>query len=231
MLNKNYKLKIVLILFVLTLLLFLSYLLQSHFGKNKNSLKPVTESSVIENNLENISAINEATNAAKNQFLEMKDNVKKITNINDALAISQKYFTTNLQTKIKQNLTDNLSEEEKLNLFWQTVKGNVSLIEDITEVTATTIDESHVKLVVETKFTILELILVWENNAWRYNGEEKITHIIDEVGKTYKVVTKNEAEYEIITDKNGKEIFRLMKDGQAILDDIASTSAATVINK
>ena len=71
MLNKNLKLKIFLVLFVLALLLFLSYLLQFRFNKEKNSFKSTTETPVIENNLEDISAINEATNAAKNQFLQI----------------------------------------------------------------------------------------------------------------------------------------------------------------
>jgi len=231
MLNKNLKLKIFLLLFVLALLLFLSYLLQFRFNKEKNSFNSTTETPVIENNLKDISAINEATNAAKNQFLQMRSAADKIKNVNDALAVSQTYFTVNLQEKIQQNLTNFTTEEEKLNSFWQTVKGNVSLIEDVSKVTATFIDQAHIKLIVETKFTILELVLVWEDNAWRYNGEEKIIGIIDETGKTYKIVTEETAEYETVTDENGKEIFRLMKDGQAILDEEIEASAPAAISK
>ena len=229
--NQNSKLKIFLVLFVLVLLLFLSYLLQFRFNKDKDLFKSPTESSIIENNLENETATNEAALAAKNQFLKMRDDADKIKNVDDALAVSQTYFTTNLQEKIQQNWNNYVTEDEKLNSFWTTITGNVSLIEDITEITAEAIDQTHVKLAVKTKFTVLELVLVWEDNAWRYNGEEKITHIIDETGKNYKIVTEEEAEYETVTDEKGEKIQRL-KDGQAILDkNTASTSAATVINE
>ena len=125
MLNKNFKLKIFLVFFVLALLLFLSYLLQSRFNKKKNSFKSPAESAVIENNLENETATNEAALAAKNQFLEMKNAASEIKSVNDALTVSQTYFTTNLQEKIQQNWTKNSTEDEKLNSFWTAIAGNV----------------------------------------------------------------------------------------------------------
>lgn len=229
--QQNFKRKYLLLFIVMIVIfLFISYL----FWQKKIQRETIPEQ-ILKKNEQIIEKSQEQkidqVEIAKDQFLQMKMAINKIQNIDDALALSQKYFTINLQTKINQNIADSSDEKEKLNLFWETVKGNVALIEDVNQIDGTAIDDTHIKLTIETKFTILELILVWENNAWRYNGEEKITHIIDEIGKTYKVVTKNEAEYEIITDKNGKEIFRLMKDGQAILDDITSTNAAILINK
>lgn len=230
MLNKNFKLKIFLVLFVITLLLFLSYLLQFRFNKEKNSFKSSTETPAIENNLKNETATNEAALAAKNQFLEMKNAASEIKSVNDALIVSQTYFTTNLQEKIQQNWTKDSTEDEKLNSFWTTIAGNVSLIEDVSNVEAEIIDTTHIRLAIATQSRILTIILAWENNAWRYNGEETTTAVIDETGKTYKIVTKEEAEYETVTDEKGQKVQRL-KDGQAILDNAASASAVTVVNK
>jgi hypothetical protein len=212
------------IIIITAILLLICYILWQKTEQVKNK---VDLSSKNEAEKTNEQKINQAE-VAKTQFLQIKDDTIKIANINDALAISQKYFTTDLQTKVKQNLTNNLSEGEKLNLFWQAIEGNVSLIEDIIEITATTIDETHVKLAIETKNAIFELTLIWENDNWRYDGEEKIIYIKDETGKLYKVVTKEEAEYEIINNEYGQKISQL-KDGQAILSDESEASTSSAI--
>ena len=220
----------IIVLFVITLLLFLSYLLQFRFNKEKNSFKSSTETPVIENSLENSVATNEAALAAKNQFLEMKNAAEKIENANEALIVSQTYFTANLQEKIQQNWTKYTTENEKLNSFWDTITGDVSLIEDVSNVEAEVIDATHIRLAIATQSRILTIILTWEDNAWRYNGEETTTAIIDETGKTYKIVTKEEAEYETVTDEKGQKVQRL-KDGQAILNDEIEASASAAISK
>lgn len=230
MLNQNFKIKVAIVIFVAGLLLISSYLLHSHsrqqnlIDKSSVSLKEATESSTGSIDKD------ELAKTAKSQFLQMKADADKIDSVDNALIASQKYFTSALQEKINQNLIDNSDEEAKLNLFWQTINGNVSLIEDITDVTAEAIDKTHVKLTITTKFTILEIVLVWENDAWRYDGEEKITHIIDETGKTYKIVTKEEAEYETVIDEKGQKNQRL-KDGQAVINDEFEASAPAVINE
>ena len=60
--------------------------------------------------------------------------------------------------------------------------------------------------------------------------QETTTAIIDEAGKTYKIVTKKEAEYETVIDEKGQKIQRL-KDGQAILDEETEASASAAISK